>query len=677
MTYLFFFYKKRKLTLKKKSVDELYGKSDIDAFKDKKTKVDLSLVKGGKKNNSKQQKKQEEEEEKYNIGLDISDEEVENFDSDQDDFEAEDFDDDEDDEIIEKKTKKKNLDLENKLAWGKKKEDFYGRQTDAKDVGSDEEDEEEEEAKEVEKFRKQSIKDEDYQDDQSFKNLINKKNNNKTTLKPEEKMLQSLNSDLNSIDFGSKNSQIEKLEKDISNFTKKEKLQYLITESPLLLELLEDFKIKMNEIKTSVLPALEKVKNNEIPTNKGISFLETKYQLLLSYCLNITYFLMLKSSGSSIKDHPVIDQIVKCRTMLEKIQPLDKKLKYQVDKLLKSANTGSLVGASKDDPLQYKPNLSAIDGEEGSDDGEADDQDEDGFEFMKNGVYQAPRLYGSRGGLIDTEDIEAKKKSKDIRDKKRAIKSSMARELDAEYGDQPAEEYDYFDGGRTSNGSVYETDAQKEVRDYEESNFTRLQLSKKEIKNMKSKQKRMSDGLDDLADFSEINGLIDTEEDKENKENQAYLQKKRMQAALNSVSQLNAKKRIRSTDEDVPLADNKNKKLNTRMSSYDDDDEIESEDEEEKVPEFDGIPKTNFYNGSEETAEGSKRKINNTIEKNRGLTRYRPRETRTPHLKNRVRYEKATKRRGNQISKAERKDTNYTGVKNISVNARKAQPYLS
>ncbi|KAN0042869.1 hypothetical protein ACTA71_010500 [Dictyostelium dimigraforme] len=692
--------KKASLPINKKpqSVDKLYGKSDVDSFIEKKNKVDLSTIKGKHNNKTKIP-------EKVEIGLDFSEEEAEDFESEEEEEDDDDYEDgvgsESDDEIVEKKTKTKDLDLENKIAWGKDKKLFYSKKSDSKDVASEDEDEEELEAQQLQEHRNKLIKDDDFQDDdQSFKNLLNKKNKDKSILKPEEKMLQSLNSDLNSINFGDKNSQIEKLEKDISNFTKKEKLQYLITESPLLLDLLEDFKVKMNEVKTSILPALEKVKSNQLPTSKGISFLETKYQLLLSYCLNITYFLMLKSSGVSIKDHPVIDQLIKCRTMIEKIQPLDKKLKYQIDKLLKSANTGTLVGSSKDDPLQHRPNLSSMGGDDDDDDEDGgdyedseqglNDQDDENIKMAQRaGVYQAPRLYGSRGGIIDQEDATAKKKSKEIREKQKSIKGKMAKEIEEIYGDKPEEEDDYLDGsgGRYGGGGDDDDDEEKALKNYEESNYTRVMLSKKEQKAMKSKQKKLSDGLNDLADFSDLTSLMENEDDKEAKENQEYLRKKRMASILNN--ELGRNKRARSADEDIPLPEKQNKRDFNRSSR---DDEVESGGESDDdidsfnnnngksdEPQYDGVPRTSNYDSSKEFShkEGDKRRVDKKIEKNRGLTRQRSRENRTPHLRQRNRFEKATKKRSNVIQTAERKDTSYTGTKSINANVLRAQPYLN
>lgn len=66
--------------------------------------------------------------------------------------------------------------------------------------------------------------------------------------------------------------------------------------------------------------------------------------------------MLLKSQGKSIKDHPVIDQLVRIRTVMEKLKPLDAKLKHQIDKLLKIAVVGSVEHLAND-PKSFKPNL--------------------------------------------------------------------------------------------------------------------------------------------------------------------------------------------------------------------------------------------------------------------------------------------------------------------------------
>lgn len=53
---------------------------------------------------------------------------------------------------------------------------------------------------------------------------------------------------------------------------------------------------------------------------------------------------MLKAQGKQVKDHPVINQLVRIRAIIEKMKPIEKKLSYQIDKLVRSANLGVSAG---------------------------------------------------------------------------------------------------------------------------------------------------------------------------------------------------------------------------------------------------------------------------------------------------------------------------------------------
>jgi hypothetical protein len=67
--------------------------------------------------------------------------------------------------------------------------------------------------------------------------------------------------------------------------------------------------------------------------------------------------------------------LVRLRIIIEKLRPLDLKLKYQIDKLLKLAITG-LDDAHEADPLAFKPGLGNLVDE---DESESDDEGLDGI----------------------------------------------------------------------------------------------------------------------------------------------------------------------------------------------------------------------------------------------------------------------------------------------------------
>lgn len=78
------------------------------------------------------------------------------------------------------------------------------------------------------------------------------------------------------------------------------------------------------------------------------------------------------------------------------------------------------------------------------------------------------------------------------------------------------------------------------------------------------------------------------------------------------------------------------------------------------------------YRFKDDTDPTAKRKANTQIVKNRGLTRYRPRDKKTPRTKNRLAYSKAVIRRKGAVQEYGGKSDNYSGeASGINMSARK------
>ncbi|KAG8455421.1 hypothetical protein GDO86_001563 [Hymenochirus boettgeri] len=271
-----------------------------------------------------------------------------------------------------------------------------------------------------------------------------------------------------------------------------------LTASVNLLNNLQD---QITKVTAHVQDLTQKVRSGSYSTEKGLSFLELKNQLLLLYLQDMTHLILEKSSGRSIKGNSGILRLVEIRTVLEKMRPIDQKLKYQIDKLVRAAVTGSL---GENDPLRFKPNpqnlmsklSEASEGEAGS----ADDKSESGAgkkTQSKVKKYVPPRL-----APVHYDDTEAEKDHRILeRAKKLALSSSTIRELKEQYSDAPEE----IREGRAYHMMRNDKEEQHRTR-HEESMMVRLNMTRKE----KAKRKRviaMTSQLNSLTHFSDISAL--------------------------------------------------------------------------------------------------------------------------------------------------------------------------
>jgi len=259
--------------------------------------------------------------------------------------------------------------------------------------------------------------------------------------------------------------------------------------------LIEEVHSKSAEAKAIIDSLNKKVGNADFETKDGLSFLELKNHVMLDYMANLTYVMLRKCSGKSINGEKAIERICEDRTVLEKMKPTEKKLRYQIDKALKIAESGQM---SSNDPLNFRPNLSALKNE-GSDDDEADSDEESGDEATtsktnKVGKYVPPKNVPA----FDAGDKETLERNEEEQNKKRSLSKSIMEDLRRQHSDMPDEEH----------SNVHDTmraqqiAKMKERIQYEEDNFMRLPLTKKD----KHKRNQMTtDGRlgDELTYFGE------------------------------------------------------------------------------------------------------------------------------------------------------------------------------
>ncbi|KAI3369956.1 hypothetical protein L3Q82_024765 [Scortum barcoo] len=291
-----------------------YTKDKIDQFHDEKI---AKLLASGVQMESDPEELDDEEEV---MALDDSEEEEEE--------EVEDEDEEEEGTDMESDLEeKKEEDLPNEMAWGTKKKMFYdsdyvtikGKSQDELEA---EEQEEEEEAKNIQKRLAANLSEEDY-DLNFFQEFAVEEKDEKKTGEKEERIV-----------------------KDLKQMSQKEKMKLLKKESPELLELIQDFKAKITELKDELQPLVQMIKDGKIPPGKGADYLKTKQQLYLNYCTNISFYLVLKAKRIPAHNHPVIERLLTYRNLINELGSVDTRLAPQFRKLL--------AGEEKDEATSRK-----------------------------------------------------------------------------------------------------------------------------------------------------------------------------------------------------------------------------------------------------------------------------------------------------------------------------------
>ncbi|KAK4510344.1 uncharacterized protein ATC70_004774 [Mucor velutinosus] len=303
-------------------------------------------------------------------------------------------------------------------------------------------------------------------------------------------------------------------------------LENTIDETVEFTKLIKSLKAKIIDMKNQLKPLKQKIDDNQVHTSKGVSFLEVKYQVMLQYILQLAYFVHLKISGKQLENNPVVESLVELRVILDKMKPIEAKLKYQIDKLVRAAvventqkneekkadvSTSEAVAA---DPLAFKPNpMNLL-----SKDNDDEEEDVDDDDTNAAGVYRPPKL-----APVNYDENVGRKSGKKERDearmKEKASRSRLMKDLMAEMSENP-EEIGVFGGVNEGTGYGDRIDNVIAEKDrYEEDNYVRLAVTRKEKQRLnKNKKMRFESEFDNLNDFSNLAGLEDVEE----QENQRY-----------------------------------------------------------------------------------------------------------------------------------------------------------
>jgi U3 small nucleolar ribonucleoprotein protein LCP5 len=129
-----------------------------------------------------------------------------------------------------------------------------------------------------------------------------------------------------------------------------------------------------------------------------VAYLEAKQQLLLAYITNMIFYLYMKAIGKSVKSHPVMSQLLRLRFAMEKLQTIDQKVKYQIDRLVTLAD--SQVTATQFQKSLLRPNLSAMMMND------SDEEEEDNNNKNKNKNKKKQQMQQQKKAIASDDDDE-------------------------------------------------------------------------------------------------------------------------------------------------------------------------------------------------------------------------------------------------------------------------------
>jgi U3 small nucleolar RNA-associated protein 3 len=398
------------------------------------------------------------------------------------------------------------------------------------------------------------------------------------------------------------------------------------------------------------LEEMQKGSENPGSIDRGVSYLEMKFQLMLVYCMNLAYFLFRRSKGLAAKSHPVVENLLRARTYFERLRPLDKRMRYQIDALLsslpgKDGKAGSDATPSVDRSAElrsFKPH--ADDFVSGEDAGEGKEGEEGG---------ELVRAEKMRMEAVDLDDPKSqKRRDKSVARAQSAVRRSrLIQEMEEEFSEKPIEVESI---GATRLGG--EDESEEEQEKFEEEHLTRLRVNRETKKRRAHREReRMKSSLDD--------GLMEDWED--------FVDlSKRIDRGVHSLQR-------GKTVESVGVGDVRGTEGLSDGGGSGEESENMSEDEmyasaqrekkvlkKRKLAQEHSSRELSMHSQDDDFApvkSSGRRKATKEMIQNRGLVAYRKKDDRNPRVKMRRKYDKGLQRRKGQVAPMRERSTHYAG----------------
>jgi U3 small nucleolar ribonucleoprotein protein LCP5 len=290
-------------------------------------------------------------------------------------------------------------------------------------------------------------------------------------------------------------------------------------------EEINEFTNILNGIRSSVDDANKKI--NSVLTNfsqpdkaeikYGISYLDSKNNMMLIYISNYILYFLKKINGDSIDKSPILKQLIYLKTYLERSKIIDLKLKTQIDKLIKLGEKNlddKTNNNSSYDENNLRPRI--LENEEENEENENQEEEK----LDRKSKYKVQKNFQE---FFETSN-ENKKRHKKIEKMKAKVKNSeVYKEIRDQFNENPTE---------INNYDTEYSKFMKEIEDYEDDHFTRIKVPKGELKKLKKLDRKENDFSDVGREFKNLDAILNQDDKDQYEDEMKFLNKK---TAVNKI----------------------------------------------------------------------------------------------------------------------------------------------
>ncbi|KAJ4745497.1 Something about silencing protein 10 [Rhynchospora pubera] len=198
----------------------------------------------------------------------------------------------------------------NKKSWGGRKNIYYNADTADDEIESSDEELRKEEEAEVLRIQRESAKSLSMADLGLQDSAVDESDSDKKTQGCLQDEKPKGASKWHTLD-----ASYEEIKKDVGALSKEEQMDVVFSSAPELIGLLSE----LNE----AVDQLKEVNDVDYMGKAALDQSEAKEALLLIYCQAISSYLLLKSEGLSVRDHPIKGHLVEIKNMLQKLKEIE------------------------------------------------------------------------------------------------------------------------------------------------------------------------------------------------------------------------------------------------------------------------------------------------------------------------------------------------------------------